>query len=527
MPRRQRKTKPHIHDNPSCYEGFSYVPAAVNLDQYNLAMYIRYRSGRKSNHMRVKQKTASITWVECPDRDICVVAHAFHNDAFHPGNFDKCFHFDMFNQASAYELGMNYVMPNFVHDNGDRSSGESRKNGNIYPVGDPRRVTVLADSGGFQYVSGKADWINPYDLADWYSDNVDAGMQLDIPLTLTMPDSEMKKFTDLQNRNTSIIRSRLRDHVELINVIHGKTLEQRLKYKDNIEDEHGDLKRIAFGGMVTFGPLGLANAAATLVNSGKRYSQYHLLGITSSHMFPIMIALGELGWKPHITADSSTHKMSANSRKQYMQYELGKLRTYDIGKKALEISTIKNPDGSVYSMSPLVNRYFTCNCPICSAIKYTDVLGFLNGPFTLTLLSIHNMIHTQRYVSMMKEIINNEPYEVFMKFAQQSHASHSETLSKELMAALDYIRRFYQDGKKSADAEYDIKDDKNNQLHSDVNIEKGLFSNTPAAKSAAEKERKRLYKILDDSNANLDRLEAGEVVKSKTSSKSTGVKSRF
>lgn len=519
--RKRKVRKPQLADNESCYPGFSYVPAAICLDQYNLALYIRYRSGRKSNHMRVRQKTASMIWIECPDRDIVVSSHAFDAHAFHPGDFDRCFHFDMFNQGTVHELGLNYVMPNFVHDQTDRARADSRSNGNIYPVGDPRRVTVIGDSGGFQYVSGKADWINPVDLAKWYNANVDAGMQLDIPLTLNLEKSTIDNFAALQNRNTKIIRANLDPHVDLVNVIHGKTPDQRFYYRDKIEAENGDLKRLALGGMATFGPLGIADTVTRMVDSGKKYSQYHLLGITSSNIFPVMIAMGEMGWGPHITSDSATHKISAKSRKQYMQFELGKLRTYDIGTKALAVQ------GSKGHLRPIVNRHFTCNCIVCSSLKYVDTLGVLNGPFTMSLLSIHNMIQTQRYVDMIKEVIQSEGLDRFIMFLRQSHATHTPKGNQDLINAIEYLRMYHNDSPKEAQYKYKQKLQRSYELYAEIPDDSMWGGSTGVGGKKKSEEIKRITKILDTSNKNLDRLEAGEQVSTQVAESSNGAKSVF
>lgn len=515
--------------NPSYYQGYSYIPAAINLDVYNIALYVRYRTGRKSNHMRVRHKSPAVAWVECPDRDLYVVSNPYEIDAFHPGDYDECLHFNLFDQESAHELGINYVMPNFVHDNGEKSSADSRKSGNLYPNGDPRRVTVLADSGGFQYVSGKADWVNPVELADWYNDNVDAGMQLDIPLTVPLGARSLKRYTNLQNRITSLMRSRLKPHVELVNVVHGKTMDNRRRYRDAIEEEHGDLNRFAFGGMVSYGPLGLAHTATEFINTGKRYSQYHMLGITSSLMFPVLVAMGHLGWQPHITSDSSTHKMAANARTQYFQHELGRLRTYPVGAKALDLKGIKDENNKQARVAPVVNRYLDCNCPVCSRVKYADVLGILNGPFTLSLLSIHNIIHSQRYVNLMKEVIANESYDYFMNFIKQSHSTHSGDGHKELMRALDYLQVYHQESPKAAHSKFKDYILDSNSRHS-TDVVEDLRSNAPLAQSEAAKEETRLRKIRNRSEEMLALIESGKTIKGNkksSGSKQKSVKSNF
>jgi hypothetical protein len=507
-----RKNK--LKDHPPANPGYSYIPAAISLDQYTLALYVRYRTGRKSSHMLIKQKSASHIWIECPDRDLVIVNHGFDVAGFNPSNFDKCLMFNMFDQESTSQLGLDYVMPNFVHDNSLRGSAESRVNGNKYPVGDPRRVTVIGDSGGFQYVSGKADWINPATLGKWYSKNVDAGMQLDIPLTVSVDKKQLKSFVDLQNEVSTIIRDNLSPHVDLINVTHGKTLDQRLRYKDLVEAKHGDLNRLALGGMRSFGPLGLAYTLAKVANEGKRYSQYHLLGITSSEMFPVLIAMGEMGKNPpHITSDSATHKMSANNRKQFMQYELGKLRTYDQGMESLKYSIPSDKLGvkpSIMQMGPMVNNFFTCSCPVCSNIKYIEVLGALSGPFTLTLFSIHNAIANAQYVELVKEVYQNENFETFVTWVKATHATSNPAKNKDLISALDFLN-IHKDSPAKAEKKYGGSINESNDLYGGS---QAVWQQEHETMSGKKSEFERLDKIRRTSVEKLKEMRSGKDVKS-------------
>ncbi|SBV38183.1 hypothetical protein BN7874_014 [Phage NCTB] len=525
-----KKTKKKLAGVPM-HDGYRYIPAAVTLDQYNISIYIRYRKSKYPNDIIIKQRTLSYTWLICPDRELVIVGHSFMDTAFHPNDFDECIHFDMFNQEHVHQLGLNYVMNNFYHDSNDRSAAESRAKGNMYPHRDDRRVTVVGDSGGFQYVSGQAEYVNPKELGQWYAKNVDAGMQLDIPLTITLPKKEFKQFAQLQNRTTDMILANTSSHVELFNVIHGKSLDQRKLYREIVESKHGNMNRMALGGMRSHGPLGMADILTDICYSGKRYGQYHLLGLTSSVVFPVLIAMSSMGDNPpHITSDSASHKLAAKSRNLYRQYEMGKLRAFDIGEKIYSIPGIKNR-----SFNGFTNRELDCTCPVCSALKYADILTLLTGQHIVTLTSIHNMYETSKYVKLVREIFENESYEDYVQFIKSSHATNRSTDSKDLVQALDFLLEFHEKGIDKARAKHRANIARSADLYSSSEQTDAIYStgnNSVKADEFAEEdlpvvtdkaaEYDRLMGLYNKSKENLALLEKGKTVKNSGNKKAAG-----
>lgn len=538
----KRKIK---HEQPS-FDGYRYIPAALCLDQYNITIYVRYCRSKWPNDIYIKQRDSGMIWLVCPDREIVIVNHSFEVTCFHPNNFDVCMNLDMFNQETINNLGLNYVMNNFVHDCGNRSSANSRAKGNIHPDGHDRRVTVVGDSGGFQYVSGQSEYVNPVELGKWYSKNVDAGMQLDIPLSVQLPDKELLKFAQTQNRTTEVIKANMDPRVELFNVTHGKTIEQRSKYREIIETANPDTKRMAMGGMRSFGPLGIANTLQSVFSEGKRYSQYHLLGITSSNIFPVLICMsGIADHSPHITSDSASHKLAAKSKKMYFQSEYGKLRMIDIGNRAYEINgpgVQRRPKKEDRYYTSVTNNLLHCRCQICNLLKYQDILGILNGQFSLTLLSIHNMIETASYVRNVKEVFASESLEDFITFIKTTHATSSPRDNQDLNHALDFMLEVANSGYSKAKDKYKNNIKKSVNLYTDFpesgfNVsgatkgpadvaELADVDETPKPKArTATEETERLIKIRETSEKNLRLLEKGKTLKnSKTNKGTTKVK---
>ena len=512
------------HETPF-YDSYRYIPAALCMDQYCVSVYVRYRRSKTPNDIVVKQKDASMCWLVCPDRELVITTHSFDVLGFHPNDFDMCLHLDMFNQQIYDSMGINYVMNNFVHDKGYRSSADSRAKGNIYPLGHEKRVSVVGDSGGFQYVSGAIDYVNPQELGKWYSSNVDSGMQLDIPITVPLEDKVLKDFAKFQIRNNRMVTEHLADHVDLFNVIHGKTINQRLMFKDIIEKAFPDAKCMGLGGMRSFGSLGTANLMANIVGEGKRYAQYHLLGITSSNLFPVLICMAGLNpHSPHITSDSASHKLAAKSRKMYVQSEPGKLRMIDIGNKNYQIQApgvSRRPRERQY-YTGVTNNLLKSNNIICNTIKYADVLGILTGQFSTTLLSIHNLLETNSYVNVVKEVFASEKLEDFMSFIKKTHATNSPADSADLAQALDFMRDVNDVGYAKAYKKYSRMINKENEVYTDQ--PQGLLGNVDSGNATTvskKEETERLLKLKETAERNLKLLEKGKPIpKSKKESTS-------
>ena len=502
MSKKKTKAKAEPTVKPA-YEGYRYVPAGVCKDHYTaMAIYVKYGKSSEPSKLRIKRKTEKYIWIVCPDREL-VFGYVNHMiDSFNPDQFDECIHFDLFDHKVAEVFGINYVMPNFVHDTNIRKSPMSRKKGNPFPVGHPERLSILSDSGGYQYASGVIDYISPKDLGLWYKDNVDSGMVLDIPIKKPIGLDWVKKLANLQNRNTNILKQYCGDNVELVNIAQGKTLAERQLYRSIVEEAHPDLKRFAMGGAVDnkTRPMLYTNYILETVFTGKKYSQYHVLGSTSSIVFPILIALSDYGDNPpHITSDSTTHKQSGLNRKIYFQRDPGVLRTKDLG-------LVAGPTN--------VNWHLKCDCPVCSMVKYRDILGVLPGQFVLSLMSIHNIYETSNYVNFMKTALHELPKNEYMDLVKATHATSSSTSSKELIQALDFTFRAIEDGLPAARKRYKKQIEMAERRYvqdSGTQAKATLFDNSSGGDSESmSKYMDRVNKLYTESIANVKLLEKGK-----------------
>lgn len=486
-------------DYQRAYDGYRYMPAGICKDHYTaMCVYVRYGKSKTPDRHIVKRKTDKYIWIVSPDREL-VIGYVNHLvDDFNPDMFDECLHFDLFDENVAQAFDLSYVMPNFVHDSKPRKAPQCRSKGNPRPVGDKDRLTILSDSGGFQYISGASDYVSPLDLGRWYKDNVDSGMVLDIPARQPLGDEWITKLAKLQNRATRVIKSQCGDTVELVDIVHGKTLKERQLFRSVIEEGENGLKRMAMGGAVgsAINPLTSTDYFLDTVLTGKTYSQYHALGVTSSNLFPVLIVLGEYGDNPpHITSDSTSHKQAGLNRKIYSQTKMGMLRMNDLG---LALGP------------PNVNWELKCLCPVCSIIKYRDVMSLLPGQFGLSLMSLHNIYETSNYIKYTTTALRELPKNEFMDYLKATHATNSSSLSKDLIQAVDYTFRAIEEGVPKARKRYASKLSQAEALYARTNTSSGrstLMSNVTSA-NPREVYMERLNTLYNNSKTNLEVIES-------------------
>ncbi len=371
---------------PACpSHGYSFVAAATNYRRFgNYAVYIKHKAGPKL--LRVKQESKRHIWYECPDREIVIVRGSQETGAFIPSgdSFDEMYDFNMFNDAVSKSLGLEYIMTNFAHT----KDFYSKRYPNVVPA--DRRIQVLSDSGGLQLARGVKDVIHPLDLIDYYNNNVDAGMILDIPLALfnTKDSKVVRRAALLQKANTDIMVEASQG-VELINITHGNNTEQRQMFREIVEDPR--VPRIAIAALDSQGLLTAVNTIYNTVYGSKmRYKQYHALGIFRTEYIPLFVKIANSGENPpHITSDSTSHIQSAITRVMNFQFDV--------------INSMKRvPIGHRVSV-PNTNKLLPCQCPVCTTLKYADIIAFGRGRVTEGLFAMHNAFEMARYGRVLQE----------------------------------------------------------------------------------------------------------------------------
>lgn len=401
---------------PLCPEqGYSFVAAASLFKSFGgICIYVKYKGG-DPHKITIKDQSNNHVWYICPDREIVIVRNGQEMDSFYPWgeSFDEVYDFNIFNDSVSKQLGIEYIMTNYAHSKGTSNPRIASR------LPDDKRINVLSDSGGLQVARDMIAPISPVELIEFYNANVDAGMVLDLPLSISTMDM-IKKAAHLQKKSTDIMLERAKG-VELLNIFHGHNIEQRRAYRKIVEDER--IPRCAVGGLYRHGLLAGVNIMHDLVNTGMKYKQYHMLGIFGSLHIPVMIKMANVGWKPHITSDSTSHIQSASNKAYHFQFDL-----YHNSKRI--------PIGSRGSI-PNTSKILPCQCEVCKVLKYTDILAFGSNRFTLELLSLHNAIEMSRYTRQLQEAAEALTSKEFNELCYMQLKKHPQL--QHLKQAMDFI----------------------------------------------------------------------------------------
>ena len=444
-------------------KGYSFVVAGSlqrNFGGYYL--YIKYKAG-PPNKISVKQWTMEYVWFICPDREIVIVRNGASPDAFYPygDSFHECVDLNIFNDSVAKGLEFEYHMTNYSHN---PQAVNVRSTLRTHP---DSRVQALSDSGGLQLVSrkDKSLVIDPRKLIDFYNKNVDAGMTLDIPLS--MADSSVTmRAARLQKANSELML-KLSTGPELLNIVHGHTEYERAKYREIVEDSR--IPRMALGGVQFNSMLSAMSIIYSALGGDLKYTQYHVLGVFLSTYLPLLVKIANSGENPpHITSDSTSHIQSAANRAYHFQFDVNSIsRRLPIGSRA-DI--------------PNTNRRLPCQCKICRSLKYTDILGFADGRHVTELLALHNAQEMSRYTKQLQEACEQLSGKEYNDFALKALTNHSQL--KEFKTSLDFIEVASTSGIEKARKKYALHLNKRKDRSTFYEQPKSLFgAHAPSTKA--------------------------------------------
>jgi queuine/archaeosine tRNA-ribosyltransferase len=344
-------------------------------------------------------------------------------------------------------------MTNFTEFMGarNRNSLELRAAGLGAPKESPK---IISDSGGFQILTGKLDYIDPLEIITWYNKNVDIGIVLDIPPWMTSKEV-LLRMAKVQKKNTDILLANKEPHVELMNIFHGNTTEDRKMFRKIVEDPR--IERLAIGGSYTKSILRSIYDLILIANTGKKYKQYHLLGVTNLLQLVAMMRLTHKGLIPHVTSDSSTHIQKAFLKEYLHQAHL-----------TSNIVHLQIGRNHVY---PSMGNRLPCSCPLCSRVKYADVFSLLDGSAVNVALAFHNMYTYNEYVSRMRDVVGLPLKDLTDLIAKQLGSRHG---IKEAIDALKFIDLVEEEGLTKAAKKYEYFIEHNLIHQAEVSLFKGV-----------------------------------------------------
>lgn len=433
--------------------GYAFVMAANLYKAFGgYSVYIKYKAG--PDKISIKDQTNSYLWLICPDRELVVVKNNQELEAFYPygDSFDEVVDFNTFNDKVCQGLGLEYVMTNYAHS-------PSTKNSRIIATTPPEeRIQFLSDSGGLQLARGLKSSIHPIDLAEFYNNNVDGGMVLDLPLHFSDPQI-CRKAAEVQRRNTECML-KYGKGVELINIFHGQSQAERQLFRSIAEDKR--VPRVALAGIAHHMPITGVNACLEAIDGDFRYKQYHVLGVYTAPYIPLLVKMANAGDNPaHITSDSTSHLQSSINKAYHFQFDVfHNMKRIPIGTR-----------GAI----PSTNRHLPCQCKVCTTFKYMDILGFADNSKISELLAIHNAYEMSRYARQLQEIARTTPPKEYNRIVGMQLRGNPEL--REVKGALEFIDVYAEHGLKAAQKKYPLHLNSRKQL--DTAHETGHLFNAP------------------------------------------------
>ncbi len=410
--------------NPGRY---SFIPAAIKYRfEGGMGIYVKYKHNH-SKEIKLLYRSPTFDVIDCPDRTLYVVNNTHETMPWYPAeSCDEFYSVSQFPDKAAHGFGIDIFMVNSINEITHKHTVANRPNND--------RAKIIADSGGFQILGGEFSYINPRHLVEWYNKNVDYGIVLDIPIMINKDIT--CKLAKIQDKNTQIMLEHKDPALELVNIVQGITPDERRAHRDIVERDGVD--RMALGGLQARLPIEMLSSALLTMLEGRKYKQYHILGLAQPLKSLLLIYLSNTGLCEYVTSDASTATLYALNN-------------------AMLIAPSPNLPMSLASFTikenyhPTIFSEVACSCPVCRAVKYTDVFSLLNGHRKIALMVTHNVLTLTRYFKMMKDIfLESTPTEI-KKLATQ-------VLNKkdcaDLCDGINFIEEVRNSGLAKADLKY-------------------------------------------------------------------------
>ena len=234
-----------------------------------------------------------------------------------------------------------------------------------------KNVNILGDSGGFQIINGKLQEIKLLrpEILKWLEENCNYSMILDIPPVVCDYDTALKQTID----NCKYFKSNQIGKTRFINVIHGNTYDEIIKWIDNIE-QFGFDGGYAIGGLVS-NPNKQFKTLMTLIVLWKNgilerlnsNQLLHILGETdTADLILPMYFLHRINMGNFILSSDSKYCIDLSSRNLFHT----------------KFQNLCDKTPRKIPFKPMIECGYRCTCPICSNDYIFN--NMQNGNITLT-----------------------------------------------------------------------------------------------------------------------------------------------
>lgn len=406
---------------------YEYVGAGLFSPYHmGLAIYIKYKGS--ANEVRLIEQSSRHVHIVCPDRELYIVNDKHFEHPYQPPfSYDEVVNVSPFWALHGNATGIqNYMMNYSQYIGKEQQSAKLRKHGRS-PL---HNQTIFADSGGFQLKSGKFDYISPKKLVEWYNDNVDIGLVLDIPSSGYFWPGLIEKMAKAQSSNIDVMLKHKRPDLELLNIFHGQNIKDIEVYRSIVE--RPEIERTAIGGAYYHTILQSIDHACQVMTQGRKYKHYHMLGIGNIRQIYALMRMASKGIAEYITSDSSSFLQEAMNKGYFV------------------CPTISSPPrylniGDKYS-KPNAGQTLPCSCPVCKSLKYMDVLNSFTGNILAFMLLYHNLFRFTQHTEAMYDVISTATKKD-LKDLLRAQLETRKFGRDEVLACIDYVDDFAEGGR--------------------------------------------------------------------------------
>ena len=283
-------------------------------------------------------------------------------------------------------------------------------------------LQVIADSGGFQLVTNKLDFIDPVELAKSYNSVATLGMDLDIPPRRGLPLELTLALARVQNANYEAISEHLNSKVSMVTILHGGDIDAAKRWMDVIGRE--DSQFISVAGLLRMEtdtiPVELrAIERILLAVSRYKHTKYvHCLGSTSTMASFIYGLLDHLRIVKNIGGDSVSHVLNIASGQLFSLYPW---------------TNVKVPKNFHTTVLP------SCSCPICSTLHDYRLLNGYPGKAH----ALYNRNEQKNYIVHLTNLL----LEGDIKIPEFLSLTNLTTSPDVIQMCIDYASEFKATGK--------------------------------------------------------------------------------
>lgn len=284
----------------------------------------------------------------------------------------------------------------------------------VYDISVPETENFVANglvahnSGGFQNYKGDRG-LQPLEVLRWQEANCDIGYSLDYPLLSTdeLADIRTKNKHTVQNINDMIPKRENYD-MDFYACTHGWS-------KKDIVDVHKQLPKEGINGWgigecsaSDDTPIGIMSRIALELSLNEERLPMHILGCCSPPLIGFF-ALIEKYYDITISYDSTAYSNGAMYRWYHLDGQ--KKDKFRVTSQMEKVSNSGNLDDWELSIQksqeiPVCDlKELTCDCPICTNVKFSDMLGADSEAGTL--VSLHNLWKEIEIDAKIKKLSEN------------------------------------------------------------------------------------------------------------------------